>query len=108
MSDESQMDWDNAIKQAPKKSRAIVSVSFSREDFDRIDQQAERLRVTLSEYIRSAALTRVSYEEMETAGGLSAGTYYAPEPRINVTSPSPSPTHPTMNVQRQGFTRRVA
>lgn len=79
MKSESQMDWESATKQEPKKGRAVVSVSFSREDFERVDRQAERLRVSLSEYIRSAALTRVM---TETAGGLSAGTYYAPQPKV--------------------------
>jgi hypothetical protein len=104
MTEENQMDWDNATRQEPKRGRAVVSVSFGREDFERIDQQAERLRVSLSEYIRSAALTRVL---TETAGGLSAGTYYAPEPKIRgfvVTAPGTA----TINTDVSVFRRRVA
>jgi hypothetical protein len=103
MSDESQMDWDNATKQEPKKGRAVVSVSFGRDDFERIDQQAERLRVSLSEYIRSAALTRVM---TETVGGLSAGTYYAPQPKVEGFVVAGGTA--TMTSEGNVFTRRVA
>jgi hypothetical protein len=54
--------WDFASADkvpAQKSSRAIVSVAFKREDFDRVAEQAEQLGIRTSEFIREAALDRL-------------------------------------------------
>ena len=50
-------DWEHAqSRPGRKKPRAVVSVAFSRDDFDRVAVCAERADMKLSEFIRSAAL----------------------------------------------------
>jgi hypothetical protein len=43
-----------------KRARAVVSVAFSREDFDRVATCAEQLGKRTSEFIREAALERAN------------------------------------------------
>jgi hypothetical protein len=65
-------NWDFENRQrheAVKKPRAVVSVAFSREDFERIEEQAERLGITLSKFIRDAALEKAA--SVEAGSGLS-------------------------------------
>jgi hypothetical protein len=50
-------DWEHAQSRAGrKKPRAVVSVAFSRSDFERVAVYAERAGMRVSEFIRSAAL----------------------------------------------------
>lgn len=55
-------DWDfeHAERRRPQKNvRAVVSVAFAREDFERLSEHAQRLGLKTSEFIRVAALGRL-------------------------------------------------
>lgn len=55
-------DWDfeNAeVRKSIKKPRAVVSVSFSREDFERISAEAKKRGMFTSEYIRKMTLDQI-------------------------------------------------
>lgn len=59
-----------------RKARAVVSVSFPGEDFERVDRYAEGHGLTLSELIRRATLSYVSAQRAAaktTVGPMSAG-----------------------------------
>ena len=60
--DEASLDnWDfERAEKRPgvQKSRAIVSVAFSRDDFEQVGLEAERLGMKVSEFIRRATLDR--------------------------------------------------
>ena len=79
------MDWNNAHQQKTNRarSRAIVSVAFSRQDFERLDRHVERKGVKISEFIREAALDRVTAEQVPAAmsAAFAAAGYYAPQPK---------------------------
>ena len=50
-------DWERAeTRPGRKKPRAVVSVAFNRDDFETVSLFAERARMRVSEFIRSAAL----------------------------------------------------
>ncbi len=51
--------WDFATAErrpGSKVSRAVVSVAFSREDFELVGERAEQLGLKVSEFVRSAAI----------------------------------------------------
>lgn len=53
-------DLEHAEKRPPvKKARAVVSVAFSADDFDRVAEVAERIGMKTSEFIREATLNLV-------------------------------------------------
>ncbi|MCL4534328.1 MAG: hypothetical protein M1370_04110 [Bacteroidetes bacterium] len=55
-------DYENAEKRTGvKMPRAIVSVAFSREDFETVADHAHRLGMKTSEFIRQAALEKVKH-----------------------------------------------
>ena len=52
-------DWERAEKRPPvKQPRAIVSVAFSAEEFERISREAEQAGKPVSTYIRESMLER--------------------------------------------------
>jgi hypothetical protein len=54
--------WDNSEVQVHppvKNSRAVVSVAFSREDFNAVSQEAESRGKKTSEFIRESTLERI-------------------------------------------------
>lgn len=54
-------DFEGAEKKSPvRATRAVVSVAFSREDFERVSTRAEQLGMRTSEFIRNAALGKAS------------------------------------------------
>lgn len=67
LQDPDEWDW-SASEASPgvKKARAVVSVAFSRVDFDRLSELAERLQMPLSAFIRAATLEKLD-EESHTA-----------------------------------------
>lgn len=69
-------DFDRAGKSgAPKSARAIVSVAFPREDFDRVAECAEGLRMRISEFIREAAVDRAeSHRRLAELSSFSSST----------------------------------
>lgn len=54
-------DFENAERRpAVKRPRAVVSVAFSREDYDQLVAYAKRREMKVSEFIRAAALERTA------------------------------------------------
>lgn len=52
-------DFEKAdVRPGVKKSRAVVSVAFTREDFELVARAAEEFGMKVSEFIRAAALDR--------------------------------------------------
>ena len=87
--------WEDGgiVRPAVKSPRAIVSVAFSREDFDNVAAYAERHGMKTSEFIRRAALERTSPNERGTVVSATGGvqTSYAaislPRTTIEVKTP---------------------
>ncbi len=53
-------DLEGAERRPPvKRARAVVSVAFRRDDFDRVVELAEGRDITISEFIRAATLEQV-------------------------------------------------
>ena len=80
---EDQWDFDRAeALRASKPARVVVSVAFSREDFERVAEYAARQKMKTSEYIRHAALALTKSSVEPTYVVITAGlgsTVYAPE-----------------------------
>lgn len=59
--------WDDAAEVLPpvKPQRAVVSVPFSREDFERVVEHAHNEGMKTSEFIRQAALARLSEDSAQ-------------------------------------------
>ena len=61
LQDESTWDYDKAKVRPPSQSnRVVVSVAFARQDFQRVGEYAESVNMKTSEFIRTAALSKVS------------------------------------------------
>ena len=78
-------DWERAeTRPGRKKPRAVVSVAFSRDDFETVALFAERAQMRLSEFIRSAALGCAAGKNLlvfVTGGSPDAGSVgYLPPP----------------------------
>ena len=56
LQNEETWDYSKAEKRAGVRKRTVVSVAFSREDFERVAARAEQLGMKISEYIRNAAI----------------------------------------------------
>ncbi|MDQ3693787.1 MAG: hypothetical protein M3464_09170 [Chloroflexota bacterium] len=90
--------WDEGEVRPPVKSpRAIVSVAFAREDFERIAEYATRRGMKTSEFIRRAALETVVPRRHEPAMIIVTGSVHtvhpameSPRPKIEVTTSRPS------------------
>ena len=68
MSDHTESEADVQQVHPPvKPTRAIVSVAFSRSDFDELADHAERTGMKLSEFIREAALKQLHGEPRPAA-----------------------------------------
>jgi len=60
-------DYENAEKRPRvKKARIVVSVAFSRSDFEHVAECAERMGKRTSEFIREAVLERTTLESAVT------------------------------------------
>ncbi len=59
MQDPRNWEFDAERPERPRKARAVVSIAFSREDFEEMTEYARKAGVTLSELIRGAALDRI-------------------------------------------------
>lgn len=70
--------WDaDAAEERPavKNPRAVVSVAFRREDYERVCEAAQRAEMRVSEYIREMALGRsprpkLAVGRLQASGGL--------------------------------------
>jgi hypothetical protein len=68
-------DYENAERRPPAKAaRAVVSVAFSREEFDLVATSAEREGMKTSEFIREAALEKAGAHTEVTRLTWSGGT----------------------------------
>lgn len=93
MADAKREDLENpeewAFERAQRRSntrrpRAVVSVAFSRDDFERIGEAAESLNMKVSEYIRTAALelAALQYTHLGAGQAVSQGRWsYLPSGR---------------------------
>lgn len=91
-------NWEDAgtVHPAAKSPRAVVSVAFSREDFDEVADYAKQHGMKISEFIRRATLERISPKQqravvMSVTGGVQT-SYTAiapPRPRVEVKTPQP-------------------
>lgn len=91
LNEQSDMDWSSATQQKTRRrSRAVVSVGFSTDDFDRLDRHVERRGMKISEFIREAALERLGKEQspVTISAAFAAAAYYAPQAKADFTSPS--------------------
>ena len=74
-------DYEQAeMKQPVKNLRAVVSVPFSRDDFARVSAHAQRVGKRTSQFIREAALEKVTGTEEPTVAYIvdSTGILWAP------------------------------
>ncbi len=62
---------DAEVRSRPRKARAVVSVAFPSEDFERVGQYAEAHGLKISELIRSATLAYVSGGAVGIVGQMS-------------------------------------
>jgi len=96
LEEQGDIDWSRANQQKTGRgrSRAIVSVAFSRDDFDRLDRHVERRGIKISEFIREAALDRVAAEQSPVTIGaaFAAAAYYAPAAKADFSPPSTAGT----------------
>ena len=59
--DESTWDYKDAVvRPASQSNRVVVSVAFARQDFQRVGEYAESVNMKTSEFIRTAALEKIS------------------------------------------------
>lgn len=85
-------DFEQAEEQLPvRRARAVVSVAFSRDDFERIADFAESNDMKISEMIRNAALDRVSDRVRTVYLGATlaitdAGWGIVPDPTLEIAS----------------------
>ncbi len=88
---------DEAEPERPpvKSPRAIVSVAFSREDFEHVAEYAQQHGMKTSEFIRRAALDATLPSQhcamVTVSGGVMTGgtVVTAPRARVEVTMPEP-------------------
>jgi hypothetical protein len=74
---EDQWDFDAAEARTGAKSRAVVSVAFSREDFERVSECAEARNMRTSEFIREAALEKATHSS--SASTLTYSSSWGPQ-----------------------------
>jgi len=71
--DESTWDYAKAeVRPASQSKRVVVSVAFSRQDFQRVGEYAESVNMKTSEFIRAAALDKISKPAEATGFSCSA------------------------------------
>jgi hypothetical protein len=74
LQDPQNWDFDAAEQRAPvKRARAVVSVAFQREEYEKVANIARQFNMRTSEYIREAALGRVRPRPVVSAGIASSG-----------------------------------
>lgn len=91
-------DTEETVQRATKPSRAVVSVAFSREDFETIAESARQQGMKTSEFIRRSALEKAAPSQsgarvVSVSGGVYTGytIVSAPRARTEVTTkPEPA------------------
>lgn len=84
-------DFDKAEKRpAVKTPRVVVSVAFSRVDFDLVAESAATMGMRTSEFIRHAALERAGnqrqFSVQFSGGGWGASFFVSTQPLVTVAS----------------------
>jgi hypothetical protein len=95
---ESWEDTDETVQPSSKSARAIVSVAFSREDFETVVEYARQHGMKTSEFIRRAALEKTTPKRVEPLVVSVTGAVYteyvtvsAPRAKTTVsTTPEPA------------------
>ena len=91
-------DLDNAeVGRGVKSPRAVVSVSFPREDIEAVGDAAEKAGMKISEFIRTAAMEKASGFQPGTSVAWSGHTMFT----LTTQSPVSQPTRGNEN-QAQG------
>lgn len=90
-------DTDEAVQPATKAPRAVVSVAFSREDFERIVELAKQSGMKTSEFIRLAAMDKATSKPRESpiisvSGGVQTSYVTISPPRQVKTATQPEPS----------------
>ena len=76
LEDPENWDYEHAERRPGRKqARAVVSVAFAREDFERVSEGAQRLGQRTSEFIRVAALRRADSLTSRATLLSSSGSY---------------------------------
>ena len=77
-------DLDNAeLKRPVSRPRAVVSVSFARDEFEKVEAMAKSQGQRVSTYIRETALG-IQRGSETTAASITSGTFYG---NVNLTTP---------------------
>ena len=92
---ESWEDAEDAVRPPVKSPRAVVSVAFNREDFERVAEFARQQDMKISEFIRHAALEQVSPRRdsavVSVSGRVFTGYAAIAAPRVKVDVKTPQP-----------------
>ncbi len=90
--------WEDAgtVRPAARSPRAVVSVAFSREDFEDVAGYAKLHGMKISELIRRAVLERVTPDQqravvLSVSGGVqtSYAAIVSPRPKVEIKAPQP-------------------
>lgn len=84
--------WDEGeVRSAVKSSRAVVSVSFGRDDLEQVSEFARRNNMKTSEFIRQAALSAARLPRSESPTIVVSGRVFtsyraasAPRPKVDL------------------------
>lgn len=77
-------EWEDdggEVRQPVKNRRTVVSVAFSREDFERVSQYATKQGVKTSEFIREAALKQADTKPVKVTEVRISGPLHTRYPR---------------------------
>ncbi len=71
----------DGVRGANPKRRAVVSVSMTRDDFERVSEYARKHGMKTSEFLRQAALDRIGYQRVELTSVKVSGGIFGHYPR---------------------------
>lgn len=81
LQDEESWDDEGDVRPAVKPQRAVVSVAFGRDDFERVATHARRHGMKTSEFIRRAALSQMTSENGGSSVLSVSGNVHTDHPR---------------------------
>jgi len=87
LQDEESWDDEGEVRPAVKPQRAVVSVAFSRDDFERVATYARRHGMKTSEFIRRAALSQMTDENGRSTVLSVSGNVHTNRPRTRNKAP---------------------
>lgn len=74
-------DDDGEVREPVRNRRAVVSVAFSREDFEQVSAHAAKQGMKTSEFIREAALQQVGTQPAKVIEVRISGAFHTRYPR---------------------------